>query len=198
MKKSVILLFSFLFMSVASNAILTVTENGKISKYPAGSIVRIYSSQDVSIEYNGTTVSIPKNTRVTLREEIVAGARTLSVRGEDISGLMLGDIKVSAKGSILFSFNPANKQIEVVNGALLVTDKKGEPALYYKGDTFRPGKSGSSSPEATNNNDENNTGDEDEQQLLTQPNLDNDSSDKYQQASKNIEEERTLSSSTPV
>lgn len=190
MKKNILVLSALLLLTITSNAIMTVRQNGKITKYPAGSVIRVNAQTDITVEYNGTTIVIPKNTKVTLREEMVSGQRTVTIRGEDISGIKVGDLTVSAKGSVAFSFSPATKQIEVQTGALLVTDKKGEPVLVYKGDSFKPGKGGTTSP------DEDKTL-EDEQKLLNQTKQ-GDDSDKYQQSSKNIiEEESVLSKSTP-
>ncbi len=190
MKKNILVLSALLLLTITSNAIMTVKQNGKITKYPAGSVIRVNSSTDITVEYNGTTIVIPKNTKVTLREEMVSGQRTVSIRGEDISGIKIGDLTLSAKGSVAFSFSPANKQIEVQSGALLVTDKKGEPVLVYKGDSFKPGQSNASSSGEEQNLEE-------EQKLLNQ-NQQADDSDKYQQSSKNIEEEKVLSRSVPI
>ncbi len=186
MKKNILVLSALLLLTITSNAIMTVRQNGKMTKYPAGSVVKINSSTDITVEYNGTTIVIPKNTKVTLREEMVSGQRTITIRGEDISGVKVGDLTVSAKGSVAFSFSPATKQIEVQSGALLVTDKKGEPVLVYTGDSFKPGDSSS---------EEQNS--QEGQKLLNQ-NQKPDDSDSYQQSSKNIEEEKVLSRSVPV
>lgn len=188
MKKNILVLCSLLLLTINSNAIITVKQNGKMTKYPAGSVIRVNSSTDITVEYNGTTIIIPKNTKVTLREELVSGQRTVTIRGEDISGIKIGDLTLSAKGSVAFSFSPAGKKIEVQSGALLVTDKKGEPVLVYTGDSFEPGR-GNSSSEGDQNSQEG-------QKLLNQ-NQQTDDSDKYQQSSKNIEEEKVLSRSTP-
>lgn len=192
MKKNILVLSALLLLTVTSNAIMTIKQNGKITKYPAGSVIRVNAATDITVEYNGTTIVIPKNTKVILREEMVSGERTVIIRGEDISGVKIGDLSLSARGAVAFSFNPDTKKIEVQAGAVLITDPKGEPVLVYKGDSFKQGKTKSSSSQQ-----EEETLTQEEQQQLN-PGPKTDDSDKYQQSSKNIEEEKVLSRSVPL
>ena len=197
MKKSLILAFSFIFTAIAANAIIVVKESGKTNKYPAGSVVRVYSTVETSVEYGGITITIPKNTRVTLREEMVSGERTVTVRGEDLSGIKFGDLKISAKGSVLFSYNPSSKEIDVTNGTLLVTDKSGTPSLFYAGQTYKPGRSSEGYTAKSEQKKERTSSEEEApQDLLQQDDADQDSS-RYEQSSKDIIEDPVLSKSVP-
>jgi len=189
MKKAIILFVSFFaFACVGAEAMITVNDNGKMSKYPAGSVVKIHSSRNLYIEYNGVTIFIPKDTNVILREEMVSGERTLMFRGEDISGIKIGDLNISAKGGVAFSFSPSAKSVEVLSGALVIKNKKGEPALYYAGETYQPGYASS----------EDNSGETPAKvqgKIVTS--VQNRGSSAYEQASKNIQEEEVLSKSSP-
>ncbi len=133
MKKSIALVFGALFLFSVANAAVTVTRNGKTSKYENGSTVRVTGQSAATVNYNGVKISVPAGVAVTIAENADG---SVNVSGTNLAGVKVENNTVSSSGAVSFSVSPKTKDITVNRGALIVQDASGKTTTVAAGSSF--------------------------------------------------------------
>ncbi len=133
MKKSIALVFGALFLFSVANAAVTVTRNGKTSKYENGSTVRVTGQSAAVVNYNGVKISVPAGVAVTIAENADG---SVNVSGTNLSGVKVENNTVSSTGAVSFSVSPKTKDITVNKGTLVVQDAYGNTTTVAAGSSF--------------------------------------------------------------
>lgn len=134
MKKSIALLFGALFLFSMANAAVTVTKNGKKTKYENGSAVTVTGAAKVN--YNGVQVTVPAKVTV----QIAAGTNdTVKVSGENMRDVKVAGNTVNASGKASFSFSAKTNRITVNQGTVQVRNAAGKTAAVSAGASISTG-----------------------------------------------------------
>lgn len=133
MKKSIALVFGALFLFSVANAAVTVTRNGKTSKYENGSTVRVTGQSAATVNYNGVKISVPAGVAVTIAENADG---SVNVSGTNLAGVKVENNTVSSSGAVSFSVSPKTKDITVNRGTLVVQNASGKTTTVAAGSSF--------------------------------------------------------------
>ncbi len=133
MKKSIALVFGALFLFSVANAAVTVTRNGKTSKYENGSTVRVTGQSAATVNYNGVKIFVPAGVAVTIAENADG---SVNVSGTNLAGVKVENNTVSSSGAVSFSVSPKTKDITVNRGTLIVQDASGKTTTVAAGSSF--------------------------------------------------------------
>ena len=185
MKKSIALVFGVLFLFASAQAAILVTQDGKTTKYPSkkNTVITVNGTTDTTIEYNGVKFFVPKGVKMTLAQE----NGNVIVRGNDLTGVQVGDMTLSAQGPTVFSVAPSTQVVSVRQGTVTVTAKDGSTTSVDRGSAFAASAKTSQAAKATMATT---------QDVPTFVAADEVSDTASQQASQNAEEE-VLSPSAP-
>ena len=131
MKK--VLLLAIMMLSVSFlHAEVTVTQNGKTVAYKNGSTLTVNGKTDAAIDYNGTSIFVPKGQMLLIRPSKAGG---VVLQGEQFSGIVVNNHTLSAEGFTTLIIDPKTQGITVQEGTINVADQNGNLKTVEQGST---------------------------------------------------------------
>ena len=131
MKAKLALLCGFLLLVSIAQAAVFVTQDGKTTQYKDGATIETESDKEVVVNYNGVKITVPANTAVQIAQDKNGN---ITVKGNDLSNVKIGQNVVSSTGETVFVVSTKNNAITVKEGTLYVRDEAGKVSALKKGE----------------------------------------------------------------
>lgn len=131
MKAKLALLCGFLSLVSIAQAAVFVTKDGKTTQYKNGVTLKVESTKETAVNYDGVKITVPANTAVQIAQDKNGN---ITVKGNDLSNVKIGQKVVSSTGKTVFIVSTKNNAITVKEGTLYVRDEAGKVSALKKGE----------------------------------------------------------------
>lgn len=112
-----------------------VNAEGKVQKYPDTSTLNVAAATDLTIEYYGVRIFIPKGEKLSVRCSDVNEENSVFCSGSKFKNIKIGNDKFSTDRNVSFVISQKG-ELTLEKGSMAVTDKNNNTAVLEKGKTY--------------------------------------------------------------
>jgi hypothetical protein len=136
LKKITISLMLFLFLFLTNvYADIIVDAEGKIQQYPDGITLNIADVKNLSFEYYGIKMFVPKGEKISIRFSDEDTNYMIFCTGDSFKNIKIGNVTVYSDKPISFSVSQDGK-LKVGKGSLTVKDEKDKVVVLGQGNIY--------------------------------------------------------------